>query len=134
MRKLLCVSAVLFVVGCNLSCRSRDAGQSVVGAWEIANMSRTSVPVDDLPSAKLASGRMEFKADGTYAGRMVMPGAPQGVNIAGTYAVEGDVITITNSLTNTSTRSKMRFEKDYLVLEPVTQEPFSYTVYYKRIR
>ena len=132
MRRLLGVSLMFVVVGCQLSCRG--GGQSVIGAWEIANMSRVTVPIDELPAASLAGGRMEFRADGTFAGRVVMPGAPQGVDMAGTYAVEGDVITIRNGLNNSATRSKMRFEKDYLVLEPAAPVPYSYTMYYRRVR
>lgn len=97
-------------------------------------MSSAAVPVDKLPAAKLASGRWEFRADGTFEATVVAPGAPQGRKVAGTYSVEGDTITITNDTTKTPMRSKVRFERDHLVLEPITSEPFSFTMYYKRIK
>jgi hypothetical protein len=133
-RTLLCVLVTLLVIGLALSCRGSGAGQSIVGTWEIVHMSEAPLAVDDLPANKLASGRMEFRGDGTFVGVVSMPGAPRGTNIGGTYSVEGDVIAITNSLNKTTTKSKMRFEKDYLVLEPITRESLSYATYYKRAR
>lgn len=134
MRTLLCVLVMLFTMSCNLSRQGSGTVQSVVGEWEIVHMSKTPVALDNLPESKPAIGRMEFKGDGTFEGTISMPGVPPGTNISGTYQIAGDVITINNSLNKSTTRSKLRFEREYMVLEPVTQEPFSFTLYYKRVR
>jgi hypothetical protein len=133
-RTLLTVLILLITISCNLSRRNSGIGESVVGAWEIIHMSMTPVPVDNLPESKLASGRMEFKEDGTFAGTLSMPGVTQETSVNGHYQVVGNIITIENGLNKSTTQSKMRFEKNYLVLEPITQEPSSYAMYYRRIR
>ena len=131
---LLCVLIWSLVVSCNLSCRNSGADQSILGTWEIVHMSKSPVPVDNLPASKLASGRMEFKGDGTFEGQVSMPGVPEGTPMSGTYQVEGDVITLNNSQNKSTTKSKVRFEKDYVVLKPLTPGPFSYSMYYKRVK
>ncbi len=133
-RTLLSVLILLITISCNLSRRNSGIGESVVGAWTIVHMSKTPIPVDNLPKSKLASGRMEFKEDGTFEGTLSMPGLTQETSLNGNYQVEGNIITIYNSLNKSTTKSKMRFEKNYLVLEPITDEPLSYAMYYRRNR
>ncbi len=97
-------------------------------------MSQTPIPLDSIPKSGLASGRMEFKLDGTFEGKLSMSGTQQEMNLSGTYQVDKDVVTIHNSLNNSTTKSKVVLWEDYLALEPATPEEFSYTFYYKRIK
>jgi hypothetical protein len=133
-RMRLCIFLTLLIITCSLSCHGSGGDQSIVGAWEVVHMSIDPVSVDNLPSSGLAGGRMEFKEDGTLEGAVSMPGVPQGMRISGTYRVDGDVITINNDTNKSTTQSRMRFEKDYLVLEPITREPLAYAMYYRRIK
>jgi hypothetical protein len=97
-------------------------------------MSQTPIPLDSIPKPGLASGRMEFKPDGTFEGKLSLSGTQQEMNLSGTYQVDKDVVTIHNSLNNSTTKSKVVLWEDYLALEPTTPEEFSYTFYYKRIK
>jgi hypothetical protein len=133
-RTLLCIFLTLLIISCSLSRQGSGNDQSIVGAWEVVHMSVDPVSVDNLPASKLAGGRVEFKKDGTLEGVVSMPGVPEGMRISGTYRVDGDVITINNDMNKSTTQSRMRFEKDYLVLEPITREPLTYAMYYRRIK
>jgi len=97
-------------------------------------MSTAPVPMDSMPASKLGNGRMEFKDDGTFTGTLSMPGLPQETSIDGTYQVDGDVLTMNNNLNKSTTKSKLRFESDYMALEPITEEPLAYVMYYKRVK
>jgi hypothetical protein len=91
----------------DLPARNSDIRTSIVGSWEVVHMSETPVPLNDIPHSRLASGRMDFKADGTFDGNVFMRGRPQGTSLAGTYEIDGDLLTIHNSSNNSTTKSKV---------------------------
>jgi hypothetical protein len=140
-RTVVVILVLLLSVSCGVSSRNSelslpnsDIAASIVGSWDVVHMSQSPVPLEDIPQSKLVSGRLEFKRDGTFEGAVTMHSGPEETRLVGTYQVDGDVITIHNSLNNSTTKSKARLVRDYLVLEPVTREALSYIFYYRRIK
>ena len=128
---LIPVLCALLITGCGIS-PNRSEDRSIIGVWEIVQMSKVTMPVDKLPKTRLASGRMEFKPGGVFHGILSAPGSP-GTNMTGTYEIKGDIIKIKNSANDSVTESRVSLEKEYLVLEPMTKEPLSYVMYLKRL-
>jgi len=131
---LLLVSCSSSTPNSEVSPPNSDIGALIVGSWDVVHMSNTPIPLDEIPQSRLASGRLEFRRDGTLEGSVSVRGVPQETRLVGTYQINEDVVTIHNNLNNSTTKSKARLVKDYLVLEPVTGEPLSYIFYYRRIK
>lgn len=74
---------------------------------------------------------MVFKEDGTFEGEVVYPKArDMNVKVSGTYALKNNTLTINNRSNNSTTRSTMKFEQDFLILTP--ENPEGFIAYYKR--
>ena len=105
---------------------------SVVGSWKIMGMVSTPLDIEKVTETTLLGGSTNFNADGTFDGEITYPKTP-GTTIKqeGTYVVEDDVITISNTVSHSTMKSTIKFEKDVMILTP--SKPDAFIAYYKRL-
>lgn len=133
MRHLVILIFLTVVLGCQGITKYISNDYAIVGSWKLVGMSKTPVEVDKVPQDGKIGGTMDFKSDKTYESKITVPGIfDEGIKTSGTYKVEGDILTTTNKENTSTTKSKIRFEKDYLIISSTDASDTS-TMYYKRV-
>jgi len=95
-------------------------------------MSQTEFNIDEVTESDLMGGRITFRGDNTFGGEIIYPQSPdKNTKIYGTYSVEDNSLTIKNEANNSTTTSKIKFEKDFMIATPTKDGAF--ISYYKRI-
>lgn len=95
-------------------------------------MSPERVSVDRVTVSDLMTGTMNFKDDGTFDGEVVYPRMPdKNLRVSGTYTVHNGTLTIENQTNNSTTRSKLSFEQNFMIATPI--DPKGVIAYYRRI-
>ena len=129
---IVLVVLVFLLVGCGGNFGvTRDKG-SVIGSWQLMGMLKTPFDIDKITETDLMGGTMVFKTDGTFEGEVNYPRSPEhNIAILGTYQVENGILTINNHTNNSTTKSKIKFEKNFMILTPLNPEGL--IAYYRRI-
>lgn len=95
-------------------------------------MVKKTFPIEQVTESDLMTGHITFKADKTFDGEVIYPKSPdKNTKVLGTYTVEGDILTISNQGNNSTTKSNLKFEKDFMIGTP--QNPEGFIAYWKRI-
>jgi hypothetical protein len=95
-------------------------------------MVKTLVEIERITESDTMTGHLTFKPDKTFDGEIVYPKSPdRNTKVSDTYSVENGVLTITNRSNNSTTKSTLKFEKDFMIGMPLNPEGF--IAYYKRI-
>ncbi len=130
--RLLILLVLIVTLSCGGNSTSVPNNGSVIGSWKLLGMLKTPIDLDKIKENDLIGGFMNFKDDGTFEGEVNYPKFPdKTIKVSGTYSVENGVITISNPGNNSATKSKIRFEKDFLILTP--SSPDGFTAYYKSL-
>ena len=76
---------------------------------------------------------MTFKEDGTFEGEVLYPKMPdKNLKVSGTYSVENQTLTVNNQSNNSTSKSTLKFEQDFMITSP--KQPGAVIMYYKRVR
>ncbi|HLM61875.1 MAG TPA: lipocalin family protein [Pyrinomonadaceae bacterium] len=119
-------------VSCGRVSQSVSPEKSIVGSWKLMGMVKTPFPIEEVTESDLMTGQITFKPDKTFDGEVVYPKSPdKNTKVFGTYTVEGDILTVSNQANNSTTKSTLKFEKDFMVGTPLNPEGF--IAYWKRI-
>lgn len=95
-------------------------------------MTKKPFPVEKVTETDLIGGNLNFKPDKTFEGEVTYPKMPdKNLKISGSYSVENEILTINNQTNNSTTKSTLKFEKDFLVATPLN--PDGFIMYYKRL-
>lgn len=122
---------ILFTLSCGGIFNSDTPEKSIVGSWKLMGMTKKPFPIEEVTQTDLMGGRLNFKPDKTFDGDVTYPKMPENnLKVFGTYKIENDIITISNQANNSTTESKIKFEKDFMILTPLN--PGGFIAYYKR--
>lgn len=130
LKVLLTLVTLLWPIGCQTPTKP----VSIIGSWELLQMSRTPVPVDQLHSSESVGGIVEFKLDKTYSGELKLPGSPTKVRMNGAYVLEDGILTLENKENGSIMKSKLHIQNDILTMEPINNEVFSFAFQYRRVK
>lgn len=125
---------ILFIltVSCSSVSNSTSNEKSIIGSWKLMGMTKKPFPIDKITETDLMGGSLTFKPDKTFDGEITYPKKPENnLKVFGTYKIENEIITISNQTNSPTTESKMRFEKDFMILTPLN--PDGFIAYYKRL-
>lgn len=130
---LLLIIVVFAANGCDRTDNSAAADKAVIGTWKLMGMTKEPFPTAEIGEPDVISGHMTFKEDKTFEGEIVYIEMPdKDLKVSGTYSVEGKTLTVNNQANNSTTRSTLRFEQDFMIATPETQGAF--IAYYKRVK
>ncbi len=122
----------IVTVNCGGVSESISSEKSVVGSWKQMGMSKTPVEIERITESELMTGILTFKSDKTFDGEVIYPKSPdKNTKVFGTYSVENGILTISNQANNSTTKSTLKFEKDFMIATPLNSEGF--IGYFKRI-
>lgn len=127
---------LIILLVCAVSCGGRsdnnvNADKAIIGTWKLLGMTKEPFPLDKITETDLIGGSMTFKDDKTFEGEVVYPKMPEkNLKVSGTYSVEGEILTVNNQANNSTTKSTLRFERDFMIATPETSGAF--IAYYKR--
>ncbi len=95
-------------------------------------MTKTPFPIEKVTETDLIGGSLNFKPDKTFDGEVTYPKIPdKNMKVFGTYTIENDVLTIKNQTNNSTSKSTLKFEKDFMVATSLNTDGF--IAYYKRL-
>lgn len=130
--RFLILILLIATVSCGGISEPSSPEESIVGSWKLMGMVKTPVEIERITESDLMTGHLTFRPDKTFDGEIVYPKSPdRNTKVSGTYTVENDVLTITNRSNNSTTKSTLKFEKDFMIGMPLNPEGF--IAYYKRI-
>jgi hypothetical protein len=130
--RLLILILLVLTVNCGAISNSVSNEKSIVGSWKLMGMTKKPFPIDKITKTDLIGGSLNFKSDKTFDGEVTYPKMPdKNMKISGTYAIEGEILTINNQTNNSTTKSTLKFEKDFLIATPLNSDGF--ITYYKRL-
>jgi hypothetical protein len=134
MRLPLLLFIVSFVaIGCNVADNSAPADKAIIGTWKLMGMTKEPFPLEKITETDIIGGHMTFKEDRTFEGEVVYPKMPdKNLKVSGTYSVENQTLTVNNQANNSTTKSTLRFEQDFMIASP--EAPGASIVYYKRLK
>lgn len=122
---------LITTAACTVS-RPANVNGSVVGSWKLMAMTNEPYPIDRITESDLIGGIMTFKEDGTFETEINYPQMPnKDMKFYGTYTVKNEVLTINNTTNNSTTKSILEFEKDFMIATPTN--PGGFIAYYKRL-
>lgn len=94
-------------------------------------MTKEPFPIDNVTETDMIGGSMTFKEDRTFEGEVVYPKMTEkNLKVSGTYSVENATLTVNSKANNSTTRSTLKFERDFMIATPET--PGAFIAYYKR--
>jgi len=130
--RFLFISVVLIFTSCGQVLDSSDTKNTVVGSWKLMGMVKARVSIDLFTTEpKFIGGGMVFNSDNSFSGEVMYPRSPEkNMKVSGTYGFEDGILTINNRANNSTTQSRVEFEKDFMIATPL--DPDGFTSYYKR--
>jgi hypothetical protein len=132
MMRFLILIILIVNIGCGGASKFVSTEKSIIGSWKLMGMTKKPFDIEKITEIDLIGGRMNFKPDNSFDGEITYPKYPdKTVKAFGTYAIEGEILTISNQANNSITKSTFRFEKDFLIAKPL--HPEGSIMYYKRI-
>ena len=130
--RLLTLIVLILTVSCGGVSNSASNEKSITGSWKLMGMTKTPFPIEKVTETDLIGGSLNFKPDKTFDGEVTYPKIPdKNMKVFGTYTIENDVLTIKNQTNNSTTKSTLKFEKDFMVATPLNTDGF--IAYYKRL-
>jgi hypothetical protein len=133
MRRPFLLIVIFALIGCNRPDISVPADKAIIGKWKLMGMTKEPFPIEKITESDMIGGHMTFKEDKTFEGEVVYPKMPdKNLKVSGTYSVEGQMLTVNNHANNSTTKSTLTFEQDFMIGTPETQGAF--IAYYKRIK
>jgi len=130
--RLLILIVLILTVSCNRVSNSASNKKSIIGSWKLMGMTKKPFPIDEVTETSLMGGSLNFKPDKTFDGEVTYPQTPdKNLKVYGSYTIENEFLTISNQINNSTTKSTVRFEKDFMVVTPLNPEAF--IAYYKRL-
>src|SRR5688572_11322306 len=126
---LLLLIVIFATIGCDRADNSAPADKAIIGTWKLMGMTKESFPLEKMTESDMIGGHMTFKEDKTFEGEVAYPKMPdKNLKVSGTYSVEGATLTIDNQANNSTTKSTLRFDKDFMIATPET--PGALIAYY----
>jgi len=130
--RLLILIVLILTVSCGGVSNSASNEKSIIGSWKLMGMTKTPFPIEKVTETDLIGGSLNFKPDKTFDGEVTYPKIPdKNMKVFGTYTIENDVLTIKNQTNNSTTKSTLKFEKDFMVATSLNTDGF--IAYYKRL-
>lgn len=130
--RLFILVFLIAALSCGSVSESILTEKSVVGSWKLMGMSKTPFPIEQVTESDLMRGNITFKSDKTFDGEVIYPKSPdKNTKVFGTYTIGNDVLTVSNQANNSTTKSTLKFEKDFMIGTPLNPEGF--IAYWKRI-
>jgi len=130
--RFLILILLIVTVDCGGVSESVSPEKSIVGSWKLMGMVKTPVEIERVTESDLMTGNLTFKSDKTFDGEVIYPKSPdKNTKVSGTYSVENGILTISNKANNSTTKSTLKFEMDFMIGTPLNPEGF--IAYYKRI-
>ena len=130
--RLLILIVLILTVSCGGVSNFASNEKSIIGSWKLMGMTKTPFPIEKVTETDLIGGSLNFKPDKTFDGEVTYPKIPdKNMKVFGTYTIENDVLTIKNQTNNSTTKSTLKFEKDFMVATPLNTDGF--IAYYKRL-
>ena len=131
MRFLILILLVV-ILSCGGTVETTSPEKTIVGSWKLMGMVKTPVEIERVTESDLMTGQLNFKPDKTFDGEVIYPKSPdKNTKVSGTYSVENGILTISNQANNSTTKSTLKFEKDFMIGTPINPEGF--IAYYKRV-
>jgi len=130
--RLLILIVLILTVSCGGVSNSASNEKSIIGSWKLMGMTKTPFPIEKVTETDLIGGSLNFKPDKTFDGEVTYPKIPdKNMKVFGTYTIENDVLTIKNQTNNSTSKSTLKFEKDFMVATPLNTDGL--IAYYKRL-
>ncbi|MBA3787033.1 MAG: hypothetical protein H0X15_16100 [Acidobacteria bacterium] len=130
--RLLILIVLILTVSCGGVSNSASNEKSIIGSWKLMGMTKTPFPIEKVTETDLIGGSLNFKPDKTFDGEVTYPKIPdKNMKVFGTYTIENDVLTIKNQTNNSTSKSTLKFEKDFMVATSLNTDGF--IAYYKRL-
>ena len=130
--RLLILILFILTLSCGGISDSVTPEKSIVDSWKLMGMTKKPFPIEEVTESDLMCGSLNFKPDKTFDGEVIYPKTPENnLKVFGTYKIENDIITISNQVNSSVTESKIRFEKNFMILTPLN--PDAFIAYYKRL-
>lgn len=132
MRFLIFIVLIITTISCGKVSESVSFDKAIIGSWKLMGMTKKPFPIEEVTETDLMGGSLNFKPDKTFDGEVIYPKKPENnLKVFGTYKIENEIITISNQINSSTTESKIRFEKDFMILTPL--KPDGFIAYYKRL-
>jgi hypothetical protein len=130
--RFLILILLIVTMSCGGTSETVSAEKYIVGSWKLMGMVKTPVEIERVTESDLMTGHLTFKPDKTFDGEVIYPKSPdKNTKVFGTYLVENGILTVSNQANNSTTKSTLKFEKDFMIGTPLNPEGF--IAYWKRI-
>ena len=130
--RLSILLVLIITASCNGISNFASNESSIIGSWKLMGMTKTLFSIEKVTETDLMDGSLTFKTDKTFDGEVNYPKTPdKNMKIFGTYMIENDILIINNETNNSTTKSTLKFEKDFMIATPLS--PNGFIAYYKRL-
>jgi len=130
--RLLILIFLIAVASCSGVSDSVPPEQSIIGSWKLMRTEKKPLEVERVTESERMTGRFTFRPDNTFDGEVTYPKSPEiNTKLSGTYAVEDGILTMFNQTNSSTTKSTLKFEKDFMIAKQLNPEGL--IAYYKRI-
>jgi hypothetical protein len=131
--RLLILIILFSAISCGRTDNVPQADRAIIGTWKLMGMTKEPFLLERVVESEMIGGHMTFKEDKTFEGEVVYPKMPdKNLRVSGTYSVENQTLTVNNQTNNSSTKSTLRFEQDFMIASP--EKPGAAIAYYKQVK